>query len=49
MLAVLQAQQNPYLPAHNGTTSFGGHTVMFVQFAAPSQLGMLGPLRVIAG
>ena len=43
MLALLQAQSDTYLPAQDGTTLRGEDTVLFVQFAAPSPLGLLGP------
>jgi len=43
MLALLQAQIDTFLPARDGTTLRAGNTVLFVEFAAPSPLGLLGP------
>jgi hypothetical protein len=43
MFALLRAQSGTYLPQREGTTQRGGKTVLFIQFAAPSPLGLLGP------
>jgi len=43
MLSLLSAQKDPYLPAKDGTTLRAGNTVLFVKFAAPAPLGLLGP------
>ena len=43
MLQLLNAQKDPYRPANDGTTSRAGNTVLFVKFAAPTPLGLLGP------
>jgi len=40
---LLSAQKDPYLPAKDGTTLRAGNTVLFVKFAAPAPLGLLGP------
>jgi hypothetical protein len=42
MLAFLRAQRAPYLPAQSGLSPApGGETVLTVEFAAPSPLGLL--------
>jgi hypothetical protein len=43
MLSLLSAQKDPYLPSKDGTTLRAGNTVLFVKFAAPAPLGLLGP------
>jgi hypothetical protein len=44
MLAFLRTQPAPYLPAHAGTARLaGGQTVLRIEYAAPSPLGLLGP------
>jgi hypothetical protein len=44
MLAFLRAQRAPYVAAHAGTARLAdGQTVLRVEFAAPSPLGLLGP------
>jgi len=43
VLAFLHAQRAPYLPARAGTVRLaGGRTVLRIEFAAPSPLGLLG-------
>ena len=44
MLAFLHAQRAPYLAAHAGTARLAdGRTVLRIEFAAPSPLGLLSP------
>jgi len=44
MLALLHAQPAPFLPAHAGTVQLaGGQMVFYLEYAAPSPLGLLGP------
>ncbi len=43
MLALMQTQTDQFLPAKYGTTSRAGNVVFYVQFPAPSPLGLLGP------
>ncbi len=43
MLALLRAQDPPYLPAKDGTMSHNGKKVLYLQFPVPSPLGLLGP------
>jgi hypothetical protein len=47
MLAFVRAQRSPYLPARAvltpGTAGPGGESVLTVEFAAPSPLGLLPP------
>jgi hypothetical protein len=40
MLAFLQGQKPPYLPALIETIRPGGHPVLLIEFAAPSPLGL---------
>ena len=40
-LAMIRAQNPPYLPAH---AAAAGRTVLSVEFAAPSPLGLLSPV-----
>jgi hypothetical protein len=42
MLEFLQVQQDPYLPMHEGNTLRAGQNVLFVEFGAPSPLGLIG-------
>jgi hypothetical protein len=45
MFAVLKTQRRPYVPAHAEMTRLaGGQTVLRIEFAAPSPLGLLSPL-----
>ncbi len=42
MLAFARAQRPPYLPADAGLSrGSGGHTILTIEFAAPSPLGLL--------
>jgi hypothetical protein len=43
MLALMQTQTDQFLPARYGTISRAGNVVFYVQFPAPSPLGLLGP------
>jgi hypothetical protein len=42
MIALMQAQQAPYLPARASVTQVRGHTALYVEYTAPSPLGLLG-------
>ena len=44
ILAFLRVQRGPYRPARAGITRFAGRPVLFVEFAAPTPLGLIdGP------
>ena len=43
MIALIQAQQAPYLPARASVTQVHGHTALYIEYTAPSPLGLLGP------
>ena len=43
MIALMQAQQAPYLPARASVTQVHGHTALYIEYTAPSPLGLLGP------
>ena len=42
MIALLQAQSAPYLPARASVTQLRGHAALSIEFSAPSPLGLLG-------
>lgn len=42
MIALLQAQQDPYLPARASVMQLHGHTAIYIEYTAPSPLGLLG-------
>jgi hypothetical protein len=43
MIALMQAQQAPYLPARASVTQVRGHTALYIEYTAPSPVGLLGP------
>jgi len=43
MIALLQAQQGPYLPARASVARVRGHTALYIEYPAPSPLGLLAP------
>jgi hypothetical protein len=42
MIALLQAQSAPYLPARASVMQRRGHSTLYIEYSAPSQFGMLG-------
>jgi hypothetical protein len=43
MIALMQAQQGPYLPARASVMQLHGHAALYIEYTAPSPLGLLGP------
>jgi hypothetical protein len=43
MIALMQAQQGPYLPARASVMQLHGHTALYIEYTAPSPLGLLTP------
>jgi hypothetical protein len=44
-LAMVNAQEIPYLPAHSAIVHLGsGQAVLLIEFASPSPLGLLTPV-----